>query len=229
MTAALGPARRALLHAVWELRGVRDVEALCRAVLAEAIRRRKPTPPLTASEFEDTLRHLLGQVVIEERRFLRRGLDAKPGIVFSGWLAQQLRGRVIDYWREAYGRSGQHRVPLGSPSVFDADTGVEDDDDAGAGWARRSRGAPAEPACGWAVPGGRIHPDGDRVHARLAGVEGGRDGDGAPPAGGGAGGGGLWVDCECGWRTYRQAPNGRPDWHFEMTCTACGAALEVTA
>jgi hypothetical protein len=74
--------RRQLLPVVWSLYDCRDVEATARAALVVAIRRWNPSPPLCASEFEDTLRHLLGEVHRFEQSFDVE-LVRRPGYVLG--------------------------------------------------------------------------------------------------------------------------------------------------
>ena len=135
-----------MLPAVWTLRDVIDVEALCRGVIRELTGARSPdrtTRPgdwLEPIDYETSLAFLLGEAHVQEQVFLRRALDKKPGIVFRPWLYQQLRSRLIDEWRSPrmFGRDGKHRVqPVPATDERDDDWHVDqrdplDDDVTGA-------------------------------------------------------------------------------------------------
>jgi hypothetical protein len=99
-----------MLAGVWALRDVSDVEALCRGVLGESLRR--ASVELEPADFDESLAFLLGQTVELERKF-----DGRPGIKFRPWLYNELRRDLIDYWRSWYGRSGQKRVPEDDPNA----------------------------------------------------------------------------------------------------------------
>lgn len=166
--------------------------------------------------------------------------DSRSHIRFRVYAYFELYNDAIDHFRSERGRHGQHRV-------FDARFELPDVDldDAAAGADRLDGAASPDPADdpeSWAADAGGLLAEGDRAPARPLGRQGGRarrrtaDGDHRPggPARGRAGAaaagarpGAAFIDCaECGWRSYREAPNGLPGWHWPDACPGCGARLE---
>jgi len=219
---------------------VENVEALCRKVLdaaAGGLRSR-----LEASDYAESLAFLLGQTAVLLDRYNPRDDRSSLG----GWLKQELRWDLLDYWEAWYGRSGEKRV-------FDSrlleagarDAGVDDGDP---GMDRP--GSPAAEGAGddpgaWTFPRGWLDPDGDRGGGRLLeGCPVGEGGGATPGADRGGAPAGRpdgrptaipprrapFRDCEaCGWRSYPQAPNGLPGWHLDEVCLGCGAELDAAS
>jgi hypothetical protein len=240
-----------MLLAVWSLRDVIDVEALCRGVIRDLTgarstdRTTRPGDWLEPCDYQVSLAFLLGEVVVQEQRWLEKGLDEKPGdergpILFRPWLYQQLRSRLIDEWRSPrmFGRHGQHRVAPVDRLVrtVDRDGGPVATDLR----ADRLHGAAGGDAADRTDADRWLRADGDLdtvgvergegrvVGAAAAGIDD-RPGAGARgPVGravAGASAVAAFVDCECGWRSYRQAPNGVTRWHLPDFCAGCGGAL----
>jgi hypothetical protein len=227
------------LNGVWTLEApgpngvVADVEELCVAVLAEMLRRRGMTKA-SASDRADALGFLLAATVLLHRKYdcsKRHGSGS-----FSGYLYDRLRFRLIDYWRSpasGFGRQGQHRVGW-RPPILDGelqpggtlnDPVVRRDARAGALDEPVASG-PGDDPDDWLATCGGLLEGGDRTDDEPLGVvrvgpDRGAEGRAArAPAVTSA-----YVDCSCGWRTYRQAPNGLPGWHWPDACSGCGGAL----
>lgn len=95
-----------LLPTVWTLRDVTDVEQLCRGVLGRA----GAHTTFRSCDFDESLAFLLGEVHIQDLRFVAKGYDRRAGYLFRPWLFNQLSSRLIDHWRSFYGRRGEKRV-----------------------------------------------------------------------------------------------------------------------
>lgn len=231
-----------MLQSRWELRDVPDVERLCRAVIREQTgashdrggdRGRGPNGArpgngtrirLELADHDEALAYLLGEVVTLERRYVHF-----EGGSFRGYLFYRLRFAFKDWLRSFYGRHGQHRLIAPELAVRPRDL--------------RVAGEPVDDsAADWADDLGGLYGGADRGVDGPVGVVGARPGEGTRPAdlrggagesgsaGGAAGAaGGAFVDCSCGWRTYRQAPNGQPGWHWPEACVGCGQPVKAAA
>lgn len=117
-----------LLAQRWRLGDVNDVEALCRRVLDQQLRRLGAH--LQPADYDDALSHLLEQAWQLFRRF-----DAERNESFAGYAGTYLPARTMDYWRGRFGRTAHHRPPPGSRSLDELDqaetdrllAGVDDD------------------------------------------------------------------------------------------------------
>jgi DNA-directed RNA polymerase specialized sigma24 family protein len=98
------------LHRVWP-----DLEQLCRGAIAQVRNRGIGPSDLQPAEFEDTLRHLLGEVVLAIRAYAPKE-DGR----FGAWLFERLCWRCVDYWRSYHGRRGEKRVLPDDGSERDA-------------------------------------------------------------------------------------------------------------
>lgn len=219
-----------------------DVEEICRGVLTEAIRRGTAPRDFQTSDYDDSLRHLLGEVHAVLTRFNPEAGADKHGrnVRVGAYLYDRLGLRLIDYWRSpasGFGKRGEHRVLGDLPEL---DGGEEQLLNAGrsqtlAGF-RSGRGdrldgvASADTADGAAV-GGWLDPEGDRGTTRRPRGEGRADRRPAASSDAGAAAGGVgrpaaFHDCKaCGWRSYRQSPNGVDRWHLPPVCAGCGKRI----
>lgn len=233
---------------------VDDVEGMCRGAMADAQRRGSLARDIETGDWLEVLGFLFGQVPVRATNFN----PAKVGIEFRPWLYDHLRYHdVPEGCRWLYGRQGQHRVPeirnvgterLREEGIVDRDERTERNReggmlDDGAGFRYRSRGAPEDPADDWVASFSGLHAgddrdsDGDLGDAGREARRGAPSGDrhaGAPAGGRAAGRGGgegrYFRDClSCGWRTFAQAPNGKPGWHLPDSCSGCGAPFAVAA
>lgn len=234
---------RRVLAEVWTLtapgpNGVaEDVEGICRGVIDEMCSRLGVE--LEEVDWDDSLNALLAAAVVLHRSYdpaKRNGTGS-----FEGYLYDRLRFRLVDHWRSpaGFGRRGQFRVfdprVLG-PTVDDNDAG-EDRLDEPADRAAEDAFDARLGSCGGLLTLGdreEARPDGERGREADLGSRGGAAlGNGrarATAASAGRVATSAYVDClACGWRTYRQAPNGMPGWHWPERCASCGAALKVAA
>ena len=223
------------LPAVWRLEApgpngvVADVEALCVAVVEEYVERN--AAPSQYVDRDLLLGFALGEAVVLHSKYdpaKRHGSGS-----FSGYLYDRLRFRLVDFVRSWYGRQGQHRLSsfehdgdagdarLGEPVAESAEDAALDRLATCGGLL--TLGDRSEDGQDRGAGGNGDHGPGRGATAVLgrAGAAAASTGRGAPP---------TFVDClACGWRSYVQAPNGMPGWHWPERCAACGEALKVAA
>lgn len=209
---------------------VEDVEKLCVAVLEEQIRR-KPSSAFYVDRAE-SLGFLLGEADTLAAKWDGRG-------TLIGFLFDRLRYALMEHWRKwrrfyGIGRNGQQDHIVSS---LDAETGTVDDGDTGLAGLL---GAHSDPAEDWLAAIGGLYATADRDVTGQDGLVDVSPGRGTPQAArrpgqladgrdvvgsAGADRPAPFVDCRCGWRTYRQAPNGKPGWHIPDNCLNCGEEL----
>jgi hypothetical protein len=243
----LGPDRKTVLPEPWVIDdpahpngGVYDAEGLCRAVLIANLRGRRQ--PVSDADFHEALGYLLGQLVVIRYGDARKEVkpwDPAKGVPFRVYATFKLRWAISDFWEEFYGRHGQHRVVDDGTGVAGAGADLDDGDPGGRELGDPAAGDEADrvDARRWLESEADRLGLGDDAGSGLAAR--GAAAGGADRAGAGAGGRALgqateadrpasWLDCvSCGWRTYRQAPNGLPGWHWPEECAGCGAPLEA--
>jgi hypothetical protein len=232
------------LPAVWSVRTVSDCEAFCQEIVETTIRR-QAMPRLEPCDAAEAIAFLLGQVVILDQQFDGEQ-QRKPYLRFDLWLRTALACDLIDFWRSpaGFGRHGQHRTAAAAEQGLDdraAEHGGWDDDAAAAGSDRLDPATVGDPADSFDARRW-LDSEADRDQAgphTLRGLRGAA-GEAVSRRGGGAGVGAAgrvgaaaagasvvaaFVDCGCGWRSYRQSPNGVTRWHLPDFCVGCGAAL----
>ena len=93
---------------------VDDLERLCRATIADGMRRGWVPADLSDVDFDELLAFGLGEAFVIRPRYRHR-----PGGEFRGWIHRMVRWWVSDEVRRMYGRRGQHR-PLGDAGALGA-------------------------------------------------------------------------------------------------------------
>lgn len=108
------------MAATLQLGDVRDVYAVCRKVLDDKLRNLGAYLP--AEDREDAIQFLAMEAVKAHRKYdpTVRGWDGRSA-EFKTYLYAVLERRVVDYYRQRFGRGGAHRAPAGSRSLDELD------------------------------------------------------------------------------------------------------------
>ena len=227
-----------MLPTPWILSDGSSAEAICRGVLVAAIRGGSAPRDFQDADFAESLGFLLGETFVLIRQFdSGRGNARRLG----AYLYDRLRYRLIDYWRSWYGRNGQKRVAdlsFHAQAVADAGgDGIFALEDGGDPCGDPLGGAAAGDSPDSPDAGGWLDAEADRRDAGAARDAGGSARSRAAERHRGAGAvvpervsrasrtPDPYVDCGCGWRSYRQAPNGIDRWHWPKGCLGCGRPL----